>query len=172
MSSSSRFFLTSIATLFVLCLFSPAELRKWTDQKSGRQISGKIIDKKTDHTAVFLELDTGKQIWIETKRLIEADRQWVAKWEKPFEFLKVVYEKDDQEKIIGLKVVISAKDEELGFIALPKSTGGNSISFIAHTIAAGESMEVELDLDKTYSITLNEPQSGKSIVKQVIEKTR
>lgn len=74
----------TVSFLLALSMSLPAdELRTWTHLETGKTIQAKIIGK--DDAKVQIETREGKAYWLELAKLIGADREHVAGWEKPSE---------------------------------------------------------------------------------------
>jgi len=74
----------TVSFLLALSMSLPAdELRTWTHLETGKTIQAKIIGK--DDAKVQVETREGKAYWLELAKLIGADREHVAGWEKPSE---------------------------------------------------------------------------------------
>lgn len=158
----------------VLCVLitaslSFAEEREWTDSKSGKTIKGELVDKRADGSAILVKLANGKEHWIKLDRLSAEDQEYAAEWIKPFEYLKVVYEKDEANKVIGLKVVATAKDENIAFMATPKIVKNGEAAYTFFSIDPGESRTVELQLDRDYEVTITN-RENKELAKKELKK--
>jgi len=57
--------------------------RVWTVAKTGKPNPGTLISKSVDNTSVVIRMDNGREVTVKTADLIQADRDYIAKWKSP-----------------------------------------------------------------------------------------
>jgi hypothetical protein len=57
--------------------------RVWTVAKTGKLTPGTLVSKSVDNTSVVIRMDNGREATVRTADLIQADRDYIAKWKSP-----------------------------------------------------------------------------------------
>lgn len=62
---------------------SPEQARVWTPTATGKGTTGTLIKKAADNSSIVIKLQNGRELTVQTSALIQADRDYVAKWQEP-----------------------------------------------------------------------------------------
>lgn len=57
--------------------------RVWTPTATGKGNTGTLIQKSPDNSTIVIKMPDGREVTVKTSSLIEADRDYVAKWQGP-----------------------------------------------------------------------------------------
>ncbi len=58
--------------------------RLWTQQHTGKQIEGRVKDKKLNGSEVLIvRKSDGRSVWLDAQDLVEADREYIKLWVRP-----------------------------------------------------------------------------------------
>lgn len=82
-----KHFIAILLIAFTALSSAADEFRKWTDAETGRQIEGKIVDKKLDDSEAKLLLRNGRNTWVKAERLTEVDQEYIRVWSKAVDHL-------------------------------------------------------------------------------------
>jgi hypothetical protein len=150
---------------------SADDFRIWTQQATGKTISAKIIDKKSDNSAARLNMKNGKCVWLKTEGLVWQDRDFVAAWKKMplgFHFLTVTLSGTKVQKggYKMINVVARSHDEPLICKVYSSVSDGRPEEF---EVASGSTSNLTFKVRHNYLVTL-EDEGGELIDEETSRK--
>ena len=156
-----------ITTILLLIAFNSSfasGYRTWTEAVTGRTLEAKITDKKFDNSSAKLFTKKGKSMWIEVKKFIPKDQEYIKKWVKPIDHLtvRVVGTKKGQKK---LKVEAVSGSQAMKVVYYRP---GRKRNIVKH-LKVGESLTIEYWTSRKYWVRAY---NGKTLVEEETDKRK